>query len=412
MRSLIDSFYETSMMSEEPEFRLQVRRDSLGSTSIALIHPRAPSCITCASPSAPAPHKTLNPALTPPTHVSISPQLSPANPDFGVICQGFIYGLTVSVKNSGIKPERLRVFCTPAPGSLNQVTCTYEPVRLAAGMSTDIQIKIEARHLCVSSTTLRVVQASTQVENSWQVKATVVPIEMYQNVTKGIKMKGQRITADRVKALGQIPGQAEAMIADAASSGAHGNQFSKAFMNDDEVVEIEMFPFVDCVYYDPWEKKMKVALYMHTRSTTLTLRSNQPPTPSLPPPSTLTPSCLCLCLCVYLYQVDETMLNVEVDTSWTEEQSKASTVKKWVKRLTELEDRGMFTARTADKHGNESSGEALMASNSRQNSPAAKMFASGASGYGGGGDGADSADGGLGSTGEGISFVLEGSLVA
>lgn len=284
-------------------------------------------------------------------------QLSPKNPDFGVICQGFVYGLTVSVKNSGIKPERLRVFCTPAPGSLNQITCTYEPVRLAAGMSTDIQIKIEARHLCVSSTTLRVVQASTQVENSWQVKATVVPIDMYQNVTKGMKMKGQQITADRVKALGQIPGQAEAMVADVASSGAHGNQFSKAFMDDDEVVEIEMFPFVDCVYYDPWEKKMKV---------------------------------------------DETMLNVEVDTTWTEEESKARTVKKWVNRLTELEDKGMFTARTADKRGNESSGEALMASGSRQGSPAAKMFASGASASAGGG----------GDLSAGNSFAPEGYLVA
>lgn len=240
------------MVSEEPVFRLQVCRYSLALTFYSLIRP-----LTSAAKRQP-PCTALNPELTAHPLLFHPLQLSPKNPDFGVICQGFVYGLTVSVKNSGIKPERLRVFCTPAPGSLNQITCTYEPVRLAAGMSTDIQIKIEARHLCVSSTTLRVVQASTQVENSWQVKATVVPIDMYQNVTKGMKMKGQQITADRVKALGQIPGQAEAMVADVASSGAHGNQFSKAFMDDDEVVEIEMFPFVDCVYYDPWEKKMKV----------------------------------------------------------------------------------------------------------------------------------------------------------
>jgi hypothetical protein len=104
--------------------------------------------------------------------------------------------------------------------------------------------------------------------------------------------------------------------------------------------------------------------------------------------------------------VDETMLNVEVDTTWTEEESKARTVKKWVNRLTELEDKGMFTARTAYKHGNESSGEALVASGSRQGSPAAKMFAPAS--------GASASDGGSGGGGvsAGNSFALESSLVS
>jgi hypothetical protein len=251
-------------------------------------------------------------------------KLSPALPEFGVICQGFVYGLTVSVFNSGRKPERLRVFCIPAEDSKNQMTCTYEPVRLAPGMSTDIHMKIEARYLTQSVATLRVVQASTQVSEIWSIRATVVPIEVYQNVTKSLKMSGKPVTAERVRALGQIPGQAEAMAADAASAGQHGNQFSKAFMDDEEVMEIENFPFVDCVFYDPWEKKLKV---------------------------------------------DEGLLAVEVDTTWELEDSKKNTIGKWINRLGELEDKGMFTARTASKQGGDDHGNALTASHSRNNSP-------------------------------------------
>ena len=139
MSSLIDSYFDTSRVNEEAVFKLQI---------------------------------------------------TPAQPSFGVLCQGFVYGLTVTVFNSGNKPERLRVFCTPAEGSLNQMTCTYEPVRLAPGMSTNINMKLEARHLTVSLATLRVVQASTQVSESWTIKATTVPIEVYQNVTKSLKMQG------------------------------------------------------------------------------------------------------------------------------------------------------------------------------------------------------------------------------
>ena len=118
------------------------------------------------------------------------------------------------------------------------------------------------------------------------------------------------------------------MIASMDKSESHGNTFSKAFMDDDEVAEIETFPYVDCVYYDPWEKKLKV---------------------------------------------DEQMLAVEVDTSWNLEESKRHTIGRWVTRLEELEDKGMFTAKTAAKVGADGDGQALVASNSRSSSPVAHL---------------------------------------
>jgi hypothetical protein len=243
-------------------------------------------------------------------------RILPEQPNFGIICQGFVYGLSITVFNSGLKPERLRVFCHPAEGSLNHMSCTYEPVRLAPGMSTLIHMKIEAKYCTVSSARLRIVQASTQIEKEWTIKATAVPIEMYQSVTKSLKMQGRPITEERVKALGQLHGLEPGKLTD---DGAE-TSFSKAFMDHDEVKEIGDFPFVDCVYYDPWEKKLKV---------------------------------------------DDEMLSVEVDTKWELNDSIDCTSKKWANRLSELEDKGMFTARTASMK----SAEGALKVASRTNSP-------------------------------------------
>ena len=264
-------------------------------------------------------------------------EINPVVPDFGMLCQGFVYSMKITVFNSGMRPERLRVFCQPLEGEANTMSATYEPCRLAPGMSTDIQLKIEAGYLCMSSCRLRIVQASTQVEKSWIISGTVIPVETYKKVTKSIKVNGGSITAERVRTCGQIshlhdndnnnninndevlqPIDENQVISDQSGQAAPGgvltgntnnappqslnkNIFSKAFMDRDEIDEIKDFPMIECMYYDPWEKKLKV---------------------------------------------DDTMLAVDVDTQWSVDQSKQITEKKWNTRLNELEDKGMFSKRT------------------------------------------------------------------
>lgn len=264
--------------------------------------------------------------------------ITPSVPDFGMLCQGFVYSMKISVFNSGMRPERLRVFCQPLEGEANTMTATYEPCRLAPGMSTDILLKIDAGYLCMSSCKLRIVQASTQVEKSWIISGTVIPVETYKKVTKSIKISGGSVTAERVKTCGQIPHLQDAdndnnhnnnnalqpidenqVISDQSGQeetggiltgntnntsgpGINKNIFSKAFMDREEISEIKDMPMIDCMYYDPWEKKLKV---------------------------------------------DDTMLAVDVDTKWNVDQSKEITEKKWNNRLSELEDKGMFSTRTA-----------------------------------------------------------------
>ena len=295
---------------------------------------------------------TYNSMISQKSHKPFLLQISPIKPDFGVVCQGFIYGMTITVFNTGLRPERLRVFCQPLQGQQNQMSATYEPCRLAPGMSTNIQLKIEAAHLCMSSCKLRIVQASTQVEESWIVDATVVPVETYKTVTKSLKVQGRSITADRVKALGQIShldpskstnvsraGSPKAMNSSTSNNNnfddennnnnddddneennkehvptKETNMFSKAFMDREEIEEIKEMPIMECMYYDPWEKKLKV---------------------------------------------DESMLSVDVDTQWTLDESKEVTQTRWANRLEQLEDKGMFSYR---------SGAALSGQVSMQNS--------------------------------------------
>ncbi len=241
-------------------------------------------------------------------------RLSPAIPDFGVLCQGLVYGMTITVFNSGLKPERLRVFCNPIETHGNIMGCTYEPMRLAPGMSTDIQLKIECNNIAKSSCLLRVVQASTQVECSWTIRATVTNVEMYQSVSKSLKLQGRPLTNEKVKALGQISHINKSALASAQQEeevegeglgkqgGEAENVFSKAFMDREELNEVATMPLVDCMYYDPWDKKLKVC---------------------------------------------DTMLSVEVDTKWTIDDSKKATNTKLRRRIVELEDKGMFTRRSS-----------------------------------------------------------------
>ena len=51
----------------------------------------------------------------------------------------------------------------------------------------------------MSAADLKVVQASNQTFQTWSIQATVVPIEVYQNVTKSLKMAGKPTLSPRVK---------------------------------------------------------------------------------------------------------------------------------------------------------------------------------------------------------------------
>jgi hypothetical protein len=246
-------------------------------------------------------------------------KLFPEKPDFGVICRGFEYKMTISVTNCGLRPERLRVFCYPKSGNNNRMGCTYAPIQLAPGISTDVYITITAANLEISSCDLRVIQATGQLEHTWTIDATVSPVDVFKSVTQYLKLHNKPMYKDRVKATGQISTKnvyeaAEELAAEiTANEEAEGSSvvegdsqtmtgghtlFSDAFMEEGEIEDLADIPRVPNVYFDPWSKELKI---------------------------------------------DPVLTSVVVGADMTVQESIEATQKRYMERNARLEDKGMFT---------------------------------------------------------------------
>ena len=70
----------------------------------------------------------------------------------------------------------------------NKITCSYEPVRLASGMKSSIDLFLSAEISGTVQCDLRVVMASTDEELKINIKGYVVPQNVYKAVHKQLEM--------------------------------------------------------------------------------------------------------------------------------------------------------------------------------------------------------------------------------
>lgn len=149
--------------------------------------------------------KKTAPSLTP-TGVAENHtlQLFPDQPTFGLLCVGFQYRMTITVFNGGTQPERMKVSCHVPPKDQNRITCTYNPIRLAPGMSSTVLLKIKADEVGVPSCELRIVQGSKGLNFNRLIKGYIIPIPIYKSVTRTLKFENRPIYPECVRAIGQI----------------------------------------------------------------------------------------------------------------------------------------------------------------------------------------------------------------
>ena len=169
----------------------------------------------------------------------------PDPPTFGVICQGFKWQLTCRIGNAGLVPERMKVTCIEKNGDNlvdNKIHCSYKPVRLAAGMKTDIVLTIDAEKLGISECELRVFEVSTRTELIRSIRASVIAPKMYKELRAKLVSQGKRIMSPGVIGIGQELSSKEFLC--------------DSKMSDDERNDVLQMPYVDGVYYDPWEKRL------------------------------------------------------------------------------------------------------------------------------------------------------------
>ena len=169
----------------------------------------------------------------------------PDPPTFGVICQGFKWQLTCKVGNAGLVPERMTVSCVEKSGGNlvnNMIKCSYEPVKLAAGMKTDVMLTIDAEATGISECDLRLFEVSTKTEIVKTIRATVVEPKIYKALRAKLISQGKNILCPGVQGICQELSSKEF--------------FYDSKMTDEERDEVLGMPYVNGVYYNPWEKQL------------------------------------------------------------------------------------------------------------------------------------------------------------
>ena len=77
-------------------------------------------------------------------------------------------------------PERMMVTCIKShKGAKNKISCSYEPMRLAPGMKTNISLVLCADIEGVTECELRMFEVSSKMELRRTIKASIVPVASY-----------------------------------------------------------------------------------------------------------------------------------------------------------------------------------------------------------------------------------------
>lgn len=372
-------------------------------------------------------------------------QLSPDEPSFGVVCIGYRYKLTVSIFNSGKRPERLRISCSPAynpnvhaedrekgidessssslisgekvlgkndeyklvkilkkrlsseGGSFvamsrlfekmdldgngvvdfdeftyacqemdliltkekvqmlfnyfdedrsgfidvnefykgvrepileerimaNKIYCSYEPVRLAPGIRSNVDLHLSAEVVGVAECKMTLIESSTGREIDKFIRAYVVPSQLFKTLQKEMELLHNdpeyNCLKEGVKTVGKI----------SQAHGALKSLHEESNLDDEELEEIKDMPIVHGCYFDPWTKNMKC---------------------------------------------DPDLLKVVVDPTWTPYESELEAKALWAERFFQLSSKGMFSSDVMER---EQHLQANLNRKSRQNSAAINSEASG-----------------------------------
>lgn len=196
----------------------------------------------------------------------------------------------------------------------NGVNCSYEPVRLAPGMKSQIELFLSAEVSGVCQCELRIVESSSGRIMSTKIKAYVVPQLVWKNVNKQMELAHNdpeySMLNNNVKEIGRVItsyGEKEASMEEESA------------LNDEEIEEIKHMPIVHGVYYDPFTKKMKY---------------------------------------------DEDLMKILINPDWTIAELDTEAVAMWSERYFQLEEKGMYTSDLLEREEQLMASRATSAANS------------------------------------------------
>ena len=175
----------------------------------------------------------------------------------------------------------------------NKMYCTYEPVRLAPGIRSYVDLHLSAEVEGIAECKFSVVESSTGREIERRIRAYVVPSQVFKTLHKHMELMHNNpeynILKDGVATVGKV-------------AHAHGSQKSldeESNLDDEELAEIRDMPIVHGCYFDPWTKTMRC---------------------------------------------DPDLLKVHVDPTWTVYESELEAQAMWAERFFQLSTKGMFSS--------------------------------------------------------------------
>lgn len=175
----------------------------------------------------------------------------------------------------------------------NKITCSYEPIRLAPGIKSNVDLYLSAEIEGVCECKLSLVESSTGREIEKYIRAYVVSSTVFKTLQKEMELihndPEYNILKKGVKIIGKV-------------AHAHGSQKSldeESNLDDTELAEIMDMPIVHGCYFDPWTKTMKC---------------------------------------------DPDLLKVIVDPTWTVYESELEAKAMWAERYFQLSTKGMYSS--------------------------------------------------------------------
>ena len=186
-------------------------------------------------------------------------QIAPSHLSYGCVSQGFVYNLSVTIINKSPKPQSVKIMVDPlttnpaAEDKLNRIKVNFVPIKIAPGVKQSFSLDLYAEHVGNSIFELTVEQSMNRFKYTKQIKALIVPVDVFKHVAKSLRLQKRPIYRNGIVVVGAI-GTTDDSRSIVTSGGA--SVLSDAIMDDADLQELAEIPLVQGLFFDHHKGKL------------------------------------------------------------------------------------------------------------------------------------------------------------
>lgn len=133
--------------------------------------------------------------------------LGPDPVEFGVVAEGHVYNLALTLFNHGNSLIRIKISIVPIDGETNCLNCTYFGAPLAPGISTTLNLRLTAEFPHISRFAMTITYGQTisdKQEIERVVTAFVIPKSAFKSLTKYLNLNKRMVLPNYVTTVSRI----------------------------------------------------------------------------------------------------------------------------------------------------------------------------------------------------------------